>query len=287
MHSHENQVHYNFASTKLSGYYQIFKATIKMKISNCSSKNSIAITCFLLSTVLLIGVGHEFRQARLRQQLIESLQQMDTNTSLELIRHGADPNARENFISQPFTELLARLSNQKGAVTVSKTPALMVALAPRGVITVSGGYDHAKQYIPLIVIVQNGKDDIVGYDPSRVVSDLLQRGADPNARDGRGNTALYYAVTFKYEKCVELLLKHHAEINCRNKEGFTPLMYAVVTGNLKITELLLQNGARINDTVSIPIPGGKSFTKVTAGQMNFYNEKMKPLLKKYGANEVY
>lgn len=256
-----------------------------MKTLNYLTKRFIAGT--FLIVVLLSYIGLELRQAHVGQQLIASLQQMDTNTSLELIRHGADPNARENFISQPFAELLVRVSNQKGTVTVSKTPALMVALAPRGVITVNGGYDHAKQYIPLIVIVQNGKNDIMGYDPSRVVSDLLQRGADPNAGDGRGNTALYYAVAFGYEKCVELLSKYHADVNGRNKEGFTPLMYAVAAGNLKITELLLQNGARINDTVTVPIPSGKSFTKVTAGQMNFHNEKMKPLLRKYGANEVY
>lgn len=54
---------------------------------------------------------------------------------------------------------------------------------------------------------------------------FLKNGADVNAPDEKGNTALFYAVKMrqKYEeKDIELLLKYGADINKENNEGISP-----------------------------------------------------------------
>jgi ankyrin repeat protein len=68
---------------------------------------------------------------------------------------------------------------------------------------------------------------------------LLDQGADVNATDHFGNTALHLAV--RYPEVVRLLLERGARINARNAFGDTPLHKAV--GDRRIVELLLSAGA--------------------------------------------
>jgi ankyrin repeat protein len=55
-----------------------------------------------------------------------------------------------------------------------------------------------------------------------VVKKLLERGADPAARDKLNNTVLHYAVK-SVNKCVVNLVIRDEDVNVRNKYGETPL----------------------------------------------------------------
>ena len=51
---------------------------------------------------------------------------------------------------------------------------------------------------------------------------LLEKGADPNIQNHYNNTALHYAVSFKYYTIINLLVQYKADETIKNSLGFTP-----------------------------------------------------------------
>ncbi|MHC4167917.1 MAG: ankyrin repeat domain-containing protein [Planctomycetota bacterium] len=86
------------------------------------------------------------------------------------------------------------------------------------------------------------------------VRSLLEKGAEANTKDKRGETPLHYAAQHGGIRFAKLLIANGAEINARNHRGETPLCVAVRWGYQDIAELLLENGADINAKDS----GGKT-----------------------------
>jgi ankyrin repeat protein len=81
---------------------------------------------------------------------------------------------------------------------------------------------------------------------------LLNDGADPNVFDA-GNTALMHAVSFNNRTIISLLIQKGADINARAMNGSseqpaTPLQVAVTHGSLETVRLLLDLGADPNLT---------------------------------------
>ena len=75
-----------------------------------------------------------------------------------------------------------------------------------------------------------------------VLSELAVMGANLHVRDPSGHTALTVACVNGHAKCVSLLLWHGADCEALTK-GFTPLMYAAWQGWANCAELLLRAGA--------------------------------------------
>ena len=73
---------------------------------------------------------------------------------------------------------------------------------------------------------------------------LPSGGADANARDEDGLTALMYAAMYASADCVELLLAQGADPNARSKSDVTALMLAI--GQADKARLLLSKGAEVN-----------------------------------------
>ncbi|KAI8867640.1 hypothetical protein GQ42DRAFT_138322, partial [Ramicandelaber brevisporus] len=57
------------------------------------------------------------------------------------------------------------------------------------------------------------------------------------------STALIYAASFGYEEIVELLLKSGADVDAQDKTGWTALMWATNNNHHNVARLLLENGA--------------------------------------------
>lgn len=80
------------------------------------------------------------------------------------------------------------------------------------------------------------------YASAEMMEILLKGGADPNAKNRDGETALIWAVPDKQK--VALLLKHGADVNSAAASGNTALLVACVGADTyELVKLLMDNGA--------------------------------------------
>ena len=91
---------------------------------------------------------------------------------------------------------------------------------------------------PLLTSIEHGRHDDV--------LELLGRGADPNASDPLGRTALMYAGINGQTDTMEILIEKGAQINAQDKAGETPLHAAIVFGDPNAIRLLIDKGADVN-----------------------------------------
>jgi uncharacterized protein len=68
---------------------------------------------------------------------------------------------------------------------------------------------------------------------------LIQKGADPNIRDGRQNTPMLVAIESGHGEMVPLLIAGKANVNLANASGETPLIRAVQFRDLALVRTLL------------------------------------------------
>lgn len=74
---------------------------------------------------------------------------------------------------------------------------------------------------------------------------LLDAGADPNATDQEGRTALHYGSGASVS-AMELLLAHGAKLDMRARSGHTALDEAITYGNDMVARLLIRVGVPVN-----------------------------------------
>ena len=93
-----------------------------------------------------------------------------------------------------------------------------------------------------------------------VVARLLDEGADPNATEPDGTTALHWTVRGDDVESARRLIDAGAGVNAANRYGVTPLALAATNGNGVMVELLL--GANANPEA--PSPGGDTALMLAA-----------------------
>lgn len=72
---------------------------------------------------------------------------------------------------------------------------------------------------------------------------MIQKGANVNARDSRGQTPLVIAANIGFDEGVQLLVEQKAKVDEPNDAGETPLISAVHSRKLALMRLLLSAGA--------------------------------------------
>lgn len=88
--------------------------------------------------------------------------------------------------------------------------------------------------------------DAVRGDDQTAVAALLKQGADANAREEDGATALAWAVTRANAGMAGLLLESGADPNLTNELGIGPLALAITNGPADLVKLLLDHRANPN-----------------------------------------
>ena len=105
---------------------------------------------------------------------------------------------------------------------------------------------------PLILIINRINDlknenDI--ENGIRILKILLKYGANLEAFDNNGLSALHFAVQFRLYRVVKILLSHGIDINLGHPTSFngTPLVIAIRNDDVAMVKLLVDSGADINN----------------------------------------
>jgi hypothetical protein len=77
---------------------------------------------------------------------------------------------------------------------------------------------------------------------------LLQAGADPNRRDSDGGMALFTAADDGYIEVAQELIAYGADVHVQDETGTTALMVAAAGGWTEMVEFLIGEGADVNAT---------------------------------------
>ena len=94
----------------------------------------------------------------------------------------------------------------------------------------------------------------VGSDDVATVSTLLQRGFDPNSRDGKGQLPLYLSLREFAPKVAEALLATPGlQLDATNAAGETALMMAALRGRTEWVRRLIERGAQIERSGWTPL----------------------------------
>jgi ankyrin repeat protein len=95
---------------------------------------------------------------------------------------------------------------------------------------------------------------------------LIKQGADVNAAQGDGMTALHWAATHGDADQTRMLIYAGARVDAMTRNGnYTPLHLAARTGNAAVVKALLENGANVNAKTT---SGGAQPLHLAAAQGN-------------------
>lgn len=85
-----------------------------------------------------------------------------------------------------------------------------------------------------------------GNGSIEIVSELILNGADVNTKDGTGWTALIISSNSGHTEIVRKLIANGGDVNAKNNYGATSLMRATENGHIEIVKILIKNNADLD-----------------------------------------
>lgn len=177
-----------------------------------------------LAVVLMVCAGWVIYRRELDRSLGEAIERHDRAAVRFLLQRGADVN-----IAGPQFGVTALVF----VLRQDPDPKLVKMLLDRGAKVNGRTMGRAT---PLMTAIGDSPDQTANR------LELLKRGADINAQDGAGTTALMYAAWTGQTETVRMLLKHGADPNLRNTRNWTALTQML--GHPKIIRLLKEAGGK-------------------------------------------
>jgi ankyrin repeat protein len=199
---------------------------------------------------LLLDAKADPKAGKVDAPLFAAIRTGDTNLLMLILNAGADPSrigTVSQFISRNTQYGEATLTPLRFAVLLDNKDAVSLLLKFKADLN---ALDDWSQRTPVLFDALHSQ---------KMVKDLLEAGADANARAGdygsnfnpAGETPLARAAREVWESegvvaVAKLLLAHGAHVNLQDKDGRTALMQAAGTGKLELAKLLLENKADPN-----------------------------------------
>ncbi len=159
-----------------------------------------------------------------QEDFFNALAAMDGATMKRAIDQGASPN----FVFKGMTPLLT-------AVGAGRADMARVLIDLGADVNDSGGASDS-QFIPPLSFA-------AASDQATLTELLLSRGANIEAKDSNGATAIEDSAGMGRLKMVALLAGAGADVNARASDGDTPLHLAAWNGHAEVVRLLLTLGA--------------------------------------------
>src|SRR3954462_3111130 len=97
--------------------------------------------------------------------------------------------------------------------------------------------------IALMVFGPGSLTDAIQSGNRAAALEMISKGADVNAAESDGTTALHWAVHHDDVDMVDRLLKAGAKANRKNDYGATPMSEAATVGNVAVLQKLIDAGA--------------------------------------------
>ncbi len=203
---------------------------------------------------------------RLQVDLKNAINSCDTQRVSKLFKD--NPGLLSSVVNRFFNPVLLALCCGQNVIGMLELLLVNGADVNQYWITYDSEHDPDDEMTALLSAVGNGNTELTQF--------LLVHGADPNARNRWGDTALHKAVLKDRSDLAELLLVNKADANARNDDGETPLY--MVKDSRELAELLLANGADVNPRDK----NGK--TPVSKAEFYHYSE-VASLLIQHGAKK--
>ena len=137
---------------------------------------------------------------------------------------------------------------------------------------VRGGNGEARHRAAIVALVRGGANINARNESGKTalhiaarvyrtkgVTALLDAGADVSAEDTKGNSALHIAAVWGHESAVAALLAAGADTRATNSNGDTALDYATREGHTGVIEMLLS-----------PEPGNRAGPDASSGQGSLF-----------------
>ena len=106
---------------------------------------------------------------------------------------------------------------------------------------------HAETTNTVETISQQEIVEAALYGKAETIGKALAQGYKPNARDPENRTVLMYAAFNGQTPIVKMLIEAGADVNAQDKVGTSALMFAAsAPGATETVQLLLDSGAKIN-----------------------------------------